>query len=66
MHRLIAVTLVTGLLPVVANLISYAVIVIVSLSYSMHAAIAWRGLSLPFLAPPAVTIPLGLFSPGLS
>jgi predicted PurR-regulated permease PerM len=37
---MIAVTFVTGLLPVVGNLISNAVIVIVSLSYSIHAAIA--------------------------
>lgn len=37
---LIAVTFVTGLLPVLGNLISNTVIVVVSLSYSVHAAIA--------------------------
>jgi predicted PurR-regulated permease PerM len=37
---LIAVTFVTGLLPVVGNLISNTAIVVVSLSYSWHAAVA--------------------------
>ena len=37
---LIAVTFITGLLPVLGNLISNAVIVVVSLSYSVHVAVA--------------------------
>jgi len=37
---LVAVTLITGLLPVIGNLISNTVIVIVSLSHSLNAAIA--------------------------
>ena len=37
---LIAVTFVTGLLPVLGNLISNTAIVVVSLSYSVHAAVA--------------------------